>query len=124
MSVVTDKRRDAAWLGEVIVGLLLGFVWSIAFLYLPLILGGMFPDPTSPFVQFLFRPGISIVFLILGLKVIRKERIVSGVLVVAILFNVWMALHWATRASYVVQLSGKSYASAAGEHFGRIWKGK
>jgi hypothetical protein len=98
----------------------LAAVWFIGFDYLSMILSvlPMFGGEV-PRYYVLFYPSFSILPVALIFSLFRRHNVVSGILVVAILFTIYAGMQTKKLADYSIARSGKSFSAALKEHFKR-----
>lgn len=100
-------------------GACIGLFWFLGSGYISFFLsvlplwGGAVPR----YFVLLFYPSYSIVPLALIFSLFRKHNVVSGILVVAILFTLYAGVQTKRLADYSIARSGRSFASALKEHF-------
>jgi len=107
-------------------GVLVGGVWLAASFYLILWMSVLFPGPDSLFsaLFFLVPFGAVNIPVALGFTFFHKHHVASGIVTVAILTSIWMAHDWEQKALFGVQQSGKTFTSAAKQHFRHVYRGE
>jgi len=124
LKLLTDNSQRAA--SDFVGGVLIGGVWLAASYCLMILVAALFSGSyaLSSALFFLVQPNVGNIPLALGFTFFHKHHVASGILTVAILTNVWMAYHWEQQSFYGVQQSGKSFTSAAKQHFRHVYRGE
>jgi len=119
MSGIADTFQRVA--PGFIFGCLFGLAWFGAFGYLTLLLAAAALFGGSvPRYFILFTPSLSILPVAVGFSLFRKHNVVSGLLVAAIVLVLFSVPALEQRALYGVRQSGKSFTSAAIQHFRQV----
>jgi hypothetical protein len=100
-----------------LLGSCIGCFWFLGFGYLSMIFSVLPMWGEVPRYYVFFYPSFSIVPLALILSLFRRHNVVSGILVVAILFTVYAGVQTKKLADYSIARSGRSFSSALKEHF-------
>lgn len=124
LKVLTENFHRVA--SDFVGGLLFGGAGLLAS-YVLMVLVAALLSGTGAFLSavfFLVQPWIINIPVAMGFTLFRKYHIVSGILTVAILINIWMAYSWEQKSLYGVQQSGKTFTSAAKQHFRHVFRGE
>ena len=121
MKLTENFRRGAE---NFVVGVLIGGVWLALSFCLMLWMAVVFPGSIFSTLLFLVPFGAGNIPIALGFSFLRKHHVASGVLTAAILASIWMAHHQEQQALYGVQQSGKTFTSAAKQHFRHVYRGE
>jgi hypothetical protein len=124
LKALTDNFHRAA--SDFVGGVLIGGVWLAASYYLMILVAVLFSGSyaLTSALFFLVQPNVGNIPLALGFTFFHKHHVASGILTVAILTNVWMAYRWEQQSLYGVRQSGKSFTSAAKQHFRHVYRGQ
>ena len=122
MKALTDNFRRGA--ENFVGGVILGGVWLAVSFYLMLWMAAVFPGSVFSSLFFLVPFGVGNIPVALGFTYYHKHHVASGILTVAILTSIWMAHNQEQQALYGVQQSGKTFTSAAKQHFRHVYRGE
>ena len=124
MKALTDNFHRAA--PDFVGGVLIGGAGLVASYVLMVWVAVLFSGTgaLSAALFFLVQPGVVNIPVALGFTFFHKHHIASGILTVAILTNIWMAYRWEQQSLYGVQQSGKTFTSAAKQHFRHVYRGE
>lgn len=124
MNTRADNFRSAA--EDFVGGVFIGGVWLAASFFLIFWMALLIPGLDSLFAAlfFLVPFGAGNIPVALGFTFFHKHHVASGILTVAILAGIWMAHRSEQQALYGVQQSGKSFSSAAKQHFRHVYRGE
>lgn len=118
MSISADRTIEKV--PGFLIGAGLAVPWFLGFGYLSMIFSvlPMFGGAVPRYYVLLY-PSFSIVPITLIFSLFRKHNIVSGILVVAILFTTHTGMQTKKLADYSIARSGQSFFAALKEHFQR-----
>ena len=97
------------------IGLLIGLSWPYWIFAISFLFRGRLP-------WYFGMPFLIILPVAIGFSLFRKHNVVSGILVIAIAFLLIDTHRSEQRAIYGVRQSGRSFSSAAMQHFRHVWR--
>lgn len=120
--ILSDKAANKLWwyLVGLGFGVVIGIVWIVGFGYVYVVFSALWLfGGTTPGYTALLHPSFSILPLALAFSFFRKHNIVSGILIIAILFTIYAGVQTKKLADDSIARSGRSFFSALVEHFHR-----
>ena len=120
--ILSEKSADKLWwfLVSVGFGVGIGIAWILGFGYVYVVFSALWLfGGTTPGYTALLYPSFSILPVALIFSFFRKHNIVSGILIVAIVFTIYGGVQTKKLADDSIARSGKSFYSALAEHFHR-----